>query len=133
MVTRLTMTVLKTASRRLSHLTASFNLPTNPLDLSKSYAPSTRSISTSPPKMANIHTQIPELKLNDGISIPMVSMHYPISSKVNILQLGYGSMSPHDPPPPVSNALLQPEQPGTDPPRAPSTARQSKVSKLPSN
>jgi len=43
--------------------------------------------------MANIHTPIPNLKLNDGNSIPMVSLHRYVSLKCTLttLKLGYGT------------------------------------------
>jgi diketogulonate reductase-like aldo/keto reductase len=41
--------------------------------------------------MANIHTPVPNLKLNDGNSIPMVSIQIRAVDQANRLQLGYGT------------------------------------------
>lgn len=37
--------------------------------------------------MANIHTPIPNLKLNDGTSIPMVSVTYHLKTPNSVLML----------------------------------------------
>lgn len=62
---------IQKAARHLLHLSTGFRLPTNSLDLPTLYSPLPRAISTSRAKMANIHTPIPQLKLNDDTSIPM--------------------------------------------------------------
>ena len=62
---------IRKASGHRSHLSISFRPRTNPLDLPTPYSLLPRTIGTFRGKMANIHSPIPQLKLNDGTSIPM--------------------------------------------------------------